>query len=143
MGESKAIWGSPNAGQFESGLKWDDLVFRERDQERLEEDYRFAQAGIQVELAMVQAIPKGFCASVQAANELIDSLAKLILQVCHHLPKGRRLVDKLGAPRKKNFVKETSNTRSALTAVAAEIFGAQRSGAGNQAKMFCMEVQTV
>ena len=122
MAESKGAGSRPNAGQLQRGLERRELVVWKGDQKGLEEDHCFTQAGIEVELALIEAFPKAVRANKQAADEIVNRFAKFVPQSGHHLVDGRYFVDKLRAPGKEHLVQESGDAGRALAAGASEVF---------------------
>ena len=71
------------------------LFVGHNDQEGFQQHNRFPKAGVQIELALIQGIPKTFVVEVPAANQFIRCLAEFVVQVPDQVTKGRRLVYKL------------------------------------------------
>ncbi len=89
LGRSRAAKGY---GRFER-LK---LFVRHHDQEGFQQHNRFPQARVQIELALIESIPKTFVVEVRAANQFIRCVAKFVVQVPDQIAKCRCLVYKLG-----------------------------------------------
>ena len=137
------LWGKQGSrrrdgGPVERGVKLRQLHFRERQEEALEKDNGFAEAGVEVVMGGVKEVPLLFGSNRGRIAQLFGGAGAGFIEILDEFLEGRNLVKKLRTLTKKDAAANSVETCGPAALGLLKIFGIQRTEIGSHAKMLCM-----
>ena len=123
---------------LEGGIELQQLLIREGQEEALEKDDGFAEAGIEVVMGGVEQVPFAFGLQGGTVVQLFPGFAKGFAEILDEFQQGRDFMKKLRTLAEKNAAAYCIETRGAAALRLLKIFGIERTEIGDDAKMFGM-----
>ena len=108
------------------------LVCGEDNQEGLEQNHGFPEAGIEVEVIRIDLFPD---TSRVCRSKIQGCAAEILAKIFDHLFQSADLMEKLEAVGEQDTIQEATHARGVAASLAAEIPGIERSGVWNGAVM--------
>ena len=117
------------------------MFIGQNNQERFQENNRFAEARIQIEMAFVQRIPKGLVFQILATRQVMCRFGEFAIQVVDQVTQYRRLVNELRTLRKKDAVQETGDPGGTLATRSTKVPRIQGGCVGHQSEVLSVAMQ--
>ena len=118
------------------------MFIGQNNQERLQENNRFAEASIQIEMAFVQCIPKTLVFQILATCQVVRCFGEFAIQIVHQISQCRRLVDELRPLREKDAVQKTGDPGGTLATRSTKVPSIQRGRVGHQSEVLSVAMQS-
>jgi hypothetical protein len=127
-----------DGGPVERGAKLRQLHFRERQEEALEKDNGFAEAGVEVVMGGVKKVPLLFGSYRGRIVQLFSGAGAGFIEILDELQEGGDFMKKLRTLTKKDATANSVETCGSAALGLLKIFGIQRTEIGSHAKVLCM-----
>ena len=110
--------------KFGRGAEFDgesgELIGRQSGEERFQDDLRFAQAGIEIEMQAIEAMPAAAGVRSRAAGKVTCGLTEFAFELAESAAKDAQFAGKSGAAAEEYEMKEAVPRRGILGGIAAE-----------------------
>jgi hypothetical protein len=117
-------------------LEGEELILGKGDEERLEQDDGFAEAGVQVKVTSVNDLPKRRRVKSRSAGNLARGFPKLGVEVLNDFEKTVRFVEELGALREQDETEQAVHAGGVLSLGTTEVLGIKRFCIGDGSVVF-------